>query len=32
MVGDTILVAGDIYWDGGNEYALQEFSLKFIVE
>lgn len=32
MVGDTILVAGDIYWDGGNEYSLQEFYLKFIVE
>jgi len=32
MVGDTIQVSGDIYWDGGNEYALQEFSFKFIIE
>ena len=32
MVGDTITVHGDIYWDGGREYKIQEFSFKFIVE
>lgn len=32
MVGDTITVSGDVYWDGGREYKIQEFSFKFIVE
>ena len=32
MVGDTITVTGDIYWDGGSQRKIEEFSFKFIVE
>lgn len=32
MVGDTITITGDVYWDGGSQFYFQEFSFKFIVE
>ena len=32
MVGDTISLTGDVYWDGGNNFKIQEFSFKFIIE
>lgn len=32
MVGDTLDIYGDVYWDGGTEYELQKFSFKIIIE
>jgi len=32
MIGDTLTISGDVYWEGGRDYKIQDFELKFIVE
>ena len=32
MIGDTLTISGDVYWDGGRKYKIQDFSIKFIVK